>query len=92
MLQIRSVLVLHSYGYFQQQLYRELNVTCTGFCGLCRLGDLWFAEKAYQLKWVPSVEERFNLTRLMFRAVIEGMEQIKYNNKYTWIHVCNFIT
>lgn len=74
MLQIFLVLVLHRCGYFQQQLYRELNVTYTGFWVLCRLGDLWLAEKAYQLKWVHSVEEEFNLTRFMFRALITGMK------------------
>jgi hypothetical protein len=89
MLQMSSVSVLNSYGYFQQQLYRESNVTCTGFWVLYRMGDLWVAGKAYQLKWVPSVEERFNLTSLMFRALIRGKKQIKYSNKYSLIHVCN---
>jgi hypothetical protein len=75
MLQVRSVSVLHMFGYFQQQLYRrELSATCTGFSVLYGLGDLWFAAKAYQLKWVRSVEEGFNLTRLMFRALIRGMK------------------
>jgi len=74
MLQIRSVSVLHRYGYFQQQLYRELSVTCTCFWVVYMLSDLWFAEKAYRLKWVPSVEEGFNLTRLMFCALIRGMK------------------